>query len=185
MSTTDLRALRDTPFAILEELEAGLAAARLDALGSGGQAQSWTGLGFRLGAQWFVAPREDVREVIAPPRTTRIPNSQPWISGLANVRGELLAIIDLPRFFQLPPVDSNRGQRVLVLNSRRTPAGLLVDEIAGYRQFAAGEQRNEMKAAAQPFTPYLLGAFVREGHPWYAFSLHRLAHSEVFRAAAA
>lgn len=185
MSSTDLRALRDTPFAILEQLEERLASARLDALGSGGQAQSWTGLGFRLGAQWFVAPREDVREVIAPPRTTRIPNSQVWINGLANVRGELMAIIDLPRFFNLPPLDSNRGQRVLVLNSRRTPAGLLVDEIAGYRQFAASEQRNEMKLSAQPFTPFLLGAFVREGHPWYAFSLHRLAQSETFRAAAA
>lgn len=185
MSTIDLRTLRNEPFAILEQLEERLGEARLDAIGSGGQAQSWTGLGFRLGTQWFVAPREDVREVIAPPRTTRVPNAQPWLSGLANVRGELLAIIDLPRFFNLPHDDNARSQRVLVLNSRRMPAGLLVDEIAGYRQFSAAEQRNEMKTAAQPFTPFLLGAFVREGHPWYAFSLHRLAHSETFRAAAA
>src|SRR3546814_13806970 len=88
-------------------------------------------------------------------------------------------------FRSRPPPDSNRGQRVLVLNARRTPAGLLVDEIAGYRQFAASEQRNEMKRSAEPFAPFLLGAFVREGHPWYVFSLHRLAHSETFRAAAA
>lgn len=181
----DLRALRDDPFAILEAIEEQLAAARLDAAGPGGQAQSWTGLGFRLGAQWFVAPREDVREVIAPPRTTRVPNAQAWLTGLANVRGELLAIVDLPRFFGLAAAETPRGQRVLVLNSKRAPVGLLVDEIAGYRQFTAGEQRNEMKAGAQPYAPFLLGAFVREGHPWYAFSLHRLAQSETFRAAAA
>ena len=95
--STELRALRDDPYAILERIEERLQAARLDA--GGGQAQSWTGLGFRLGANWFVAPREDVREVIAPPRTTRVPNAQPWLCGLANVRGELLAIVDLPRFF--------------------------------------------------------------------------------------
>lgn len=181
--STDLRALRDDPFAILEQLEERLQAARLDA--GGGQAQSWTGLGFRIGSRWFVAPREDVREVIAPPRVTRVPNARPWLSGLANVRGELLAIVDLPRFFGLPAGEAQRGQRVLVLNSKRLPAGLLVDEIAGYRQFTAAEQRNEMKADAAPFTPYLLGAFVREGHPWYAMSLHRLAQSESFRAAAA
>jgi twitching motility protein PilI len=180
----DLRALRDDPFAILERLEERLQAARLDASGSG-QSHSWTGLGFRLGPHWFVAPREDVREVIAPPRVTRVPNAQAWVGGLANVRGELLAIIDLPRFFDLPPPQSPRGQRVLVLNSKRLPVGLLVDEIAGYRQFTAAEQRNEMRGEARPFTPYLLGAFVREGHPWYAFSLHRLAQSEAFRAAAA
>lgn len=182
--STDLRSLRDSPFDLLEQIEAMLSAARLDAPG-GGQAQSWTGLGFRLGSQWFVAPREDVREVIAPPRVTRVPNAQPWLGGLANVRGELLAIVDLPRFFGLPPGESTRGQRVLVLNSRRTPVGLLVDEIAGYRQFTAGEQRNEMRGAAGVFEPFLLGAFVRDGLPWYAFSLHRLAQNENFRAAAA
>ncbi|MFT4047937.1 MAG: chemotaxis protein CheW [Solimonas sp.] len=180
---TELRALRDDPYTLLERIEERLQAARLDS--AGGQAQSWTGLGFRLGPHWLVAPREDVREVIAPPRTTRVPNARAWLSGLANVRGELLAIVDLPRFFGLPAAETARGQRVLVLNSRRMPVGLLVDEIAGYRQFSAGEQRHEMRATAEPFTPYLLGAFVREGQPWYAFSLHRLAQSETFRGAAA
>src|SRR3546814_14367240 len=52
MSTTDLRTLRNVPFAILEQIEDRLAAARLDALGTGGQAQSWPGLGFRLGSPW-------------------------------------------------------------------------------------------------------------------------------------
>ncbi|NKF22346.1 chemotaxis protein CheW [Solimonas marina] len=182
----DLRSLRDRPFELLEQLEASLSAARLDAPGAGGhQAQSWTGLGFRLGDRWLVAPREDVREVIAPPRATRVPNAQPWLTGLANVRGELLAIIDLPRYFELPPRDSTRGQRVLVLNSRRMPVGLLVDEIAGYRQFSAGDQRHELRGEAGPLSPFLLGAFVRDGQPWYAFSLHRLAQNESFRAAAA
>lgn len=181
MTSAELRELRADPFAMLAAIESHLQAER----GSDeSRAQNWTGLGFRLGPHWFVAPRDDVREVIAPPATTRVPNAQPWLTGLANVRGELLAIADLGRLFELPPPSDPRSRRVLVLNSRQLPAGLLVDEIAGYRQFAATEQRNEMKTTLPVFAPYLLGAFVRDGQPWYAFSLHRFAGSDLFRAAA-
>ncbi|HEX4894754.1 MAG TPA: chemotaxis protein CheW [Solimonas sp.] len=180
--SAELPAMRDDPFGLLLQIEDRLRAARMDAVA--GQAQTWTGLGFRIGGSWLVAPREDVREVIVPPRSTRVPNAQPWLSGLANVRGEMLAIIDLPLFLGLPAPEAARGRRVLVINSKRMPAGVVVDEVAGYRQFAPSEQRAELRAESGAFAPYLLGAFVREGQPWLAFSLHRLAQSEAFRAAA-
>lgn len=180
--SAELRALRADPFGLLLQLEDRLRSARLDAVA--GEAQAWVGLGFRIGDTWLAAPREDVREVIPPPRATRVPNAQPWLTGVANVRGELMTLIDLPLLLGLPATESARARRVLVLNSKRTPAGFLVDEVAGYRQFAPGEQRNEMKHDAGAFAPYLLGAFVREGQSWLAFSLHRLADSESFRAAA-
>lgn len=180
--SVELRAMRDDPFGQLLMLEERLRAARLDMVA--GEAQTWTGMGFRIGDRWLVAPREDVREVILPPPTTRVPNARGWVRGLANVRGGLLAIVDLPGLLGLAESAHQRMQRVLVLNSKRNPVGLLVDEVAGYRQFAPNEQRAEIASAAQPFTPYLLGAFVREGQPWLAFSLHRLAQSETFRSAA-
>ncbi len=174
--------MRGDPFGQLLALEAQLQASRVDTVA--GTTQNWIGLGFRIGERWFVAPREDVREVIPPPPSTRIPNAAGWLRGLSNVRGELLAIVDLAGLLGLTPSESHRAQRVLVLNSRRIPAGLLVDEVAGYRQFTVGEQRNEMVRDAQPFTPYLMGAFVHEGQPWLAMSLHKVAQGEAFRTAA-
>lgn len=178
----DLRAMRDDPFGQLLELEGLLRAARADAVA--GETQTWTGLGFRVGQTWLVAPREDVREVLPPPATTRVPNARAWMRGMANVRGELLAVVDLGGLLGLHESEHQRLQRILVLNSKEVPVGLLVDEVAGYRQFTPGEQRIEIAAQAQPFTPYLLGAFVREGQPWLAFSLHKLAQGEPFRSAA-
>ncbi len=180
--SAELTSLRNDPFALLQALEAQVRAARLDA--TAGQAQAWTGLGFRLGTTWFVAPRDDVREVITPPATTRVPNARSWVRGLANVRGELLAIVDLAGVLGLADSGAQRAQRVLVLNSKRVPAGFLVDEVAGYRQFTPGEQRSEIAEQGQSYAPYLLGAFVREGQPWLAFSLHKLVLDESFRSAA-
>jgi twitching motility protein PilI len=92
---TQLTDLRDDPFALLTAIEKRLQTARVDL--AAGSAQYWTGLGFRLGDRWLVAPREDVREVIALPPLTRVPGARPWLLGLANVRGSLLPVCDVHR----------------------------------------------------------------------------------------
>src|SRR5436190_18481 len=98
--TQELRELRGDPFEQLQRLETRLRAARVDS--ASGQALTWVGLGFRLDTLWLAAPRDDVREVIPPPKTTRVPNAKPWLAGLANVRGELLTIVDLRLLLGMP-----------------------------------------------------------------------------------
>ncbi|MGH8460008.1 MAG: chemotaxis protein CheW [Stenotrophobium sp.] len=176
--TSELRSLRDHPFELLQRMESRLQAARLDIVA--GQAQGWAGMGFRLGHTWLAAPRDDVREIIVLPPLTRIPNARPWLRGVANVRGALLGVIDLTQFLGGEAAAVTRTQRLLVYNSDRYPVGFLVDEIAGHRQFVASEQRAELPQGSEAFLPYLLGAFVRDGQPWLAFSLHKLAMADSF-----
>lgn len=179
--TTALIDLRDDPFALLSALEKRLQTARVDL--AAGSAQFWTGLGFRLGDRWLVAPREDVREVIALPHLTRVPGARPWLLGLANVRGGLLPVCDVHRLLGEEHHTLARNCRVLVYNNDRVPAGFLVDEVSGYRQFTPADQRKELVADAGLLAPYLLGAFVRESQPWFALSLHKLASSDAFNRA--
>jgi twitching motility protein PilI len=178
---TELLSLRDDPFALLLALEQRLQTARVDL--AAGSAQFWTGLGFRLGDRWLVAPREEVREVIALPILTRVPGSRPWLLGLANVRGGLLPVCDMHRLLGEEHHTLARNCRVLVYNSDRIPAGFLVDEVSGYRQFAPADQRLELTADTGVLQPYLLGAFVRESQPWLAMSLHKVAQGDAFNRA--
>ncbi|QHS09507.1 chemotaxis protein CheW [Sinimarinibacterium sp. NLF-5-8] len=180
--TASLRSLHDRPFDLLRALERRLEAAHSDAAGSANT--SWVGLGLRLAQTWLVVPRDEVREVIPPPPVTRVPTAQPWLRGVANVRGELCAIVDPALMLGLPEAPPQRLQRVLLLNSPHWPVGFLVDEVAGHRSFAPHDQRPQLAAQADPFTPWLLGAFVREGQPWLAFSLQRLVRDGAFRSAA-
>ena len=174
----DLSALRDEPFDLLAALDQRLQEAKLDL--AAGDAQFWTGLGFRLGEHWLVTPREDVREVIVPPPLTRVPGARPWLLGVANVRGSLLPVCDLRRLLGEEHNTMARKSRIMVYNSDRVPAGFLVDEVAGYRQFSAAEQRRELVNDSGPLKPYLLGGFVREAQPWLALSLHKVAASDAF-----
>jgi len=177
--SAELRALRDNPFEQLLRMEARMRAARLDVVA--GQAQTWGGLGFRINDAWLVAPRDEVREVIAPPRMSRVPNVRAWLLGVANVHGSLVTIIDLRQFLGMPVIDQQRAQRVLIFNSERLPLGFLVDEVLGHRQFVPNEQRREIVGGAGGFAPYLLSAFVRDGQPWLAMSLHKVAGSDNFK----
>jgi twitching motility protein PilI len=181
MSPVELRALRDNPFDLLAQLEDRLRVARLDF--TAGRQEYWIGLGFRLGNQWLVAPREEVREVIVPPALTRVPRARSWFMGVANVRGNLLPVVDLAPLIGFEAGEATDGGRVLVLNSERVPVGFLVGEVAGYRQFVPDDQRHQLIEDSGALQPYLLGAFERDGRSWSAFSLHKVAGSEAFKSA--
>jgi twitching motility protein PilI len=51
-------------------------------------------MAIRIGDLGLLFPVNAGREVVGPPPVTRIPNSAPWLRGLANVRGSLVPVID-------------------------------------------------------------------------------------------
>jgi len=94
-----LTALRDTPFELLQELERRSKLALAGPAAAKGDAQEWVGIGFRLGTDWLLVARHEVREVmIIPSQAARVPGAKPWVVGLVNVRGQLLPLVDLKQF---------------------------------------------------------------------------------------
>ena len=55
--------------------------------------QTWSGIGFRMGERYFVAPMGEVGEVLHEPRHTLLPGVKNWVKGVANVRGRLLPVM--------------------------------------------------------------------------------------------
>ena len=42
----------------------------------------------------YLIPLNEVNEILELPESTKLPRVKPWVTGLANVRGRLLPIID-------------------------------------------------------------------------------------------
>ncbi len=161
MSGTDLslRSLRDRPFELLKELEKRSRA--------------------------VTAAREETREVLGYPAVvTRIPGAKSWVKGLANVRGQLLPMLDLRQFLGSGATASGRNTRVVVVNHREIPAGLMVDEVLGFRRFAEAEFNAEAPPTVIRCDSYLAGAFRRGGEVWPVLSLKSLVESQSFLQAA-
>jgi len=101
------------------------------------------------------------------------------------VRGQLLPIIDLRQFLGSGVTPVTRNTRIVVVHHREIPAGLIVDEVLGFRRFA----ENEFTADAPPTVArcerYLAGAFRRAQEQWPVLSLRQVLESAAFAEAAA
>lgn len=184
-SIAGLKSLREKPFELLRELER---LARQALTGQGRDAaneREWVGVAFRLSAENFLVAREETREVLGfPSVVTRVPGAKAWIRGIANVRGQLLPVVDLRAFLGGGATSTGRSTRVLVANHREVPAGLLVDEVLGFRRFADHEFSGTTTPTIARCDQYLAGAFRRGSESWPVFSLRTLFESPEFLQAA-
>lgn len=180
-----LRGLRDRPFELLKELEKR---SRTVTGNNGGQTEAgeqWVGVAFRMGGETFLVAREETREVLGVPAViTRIPGAKNWVKGLANVRGALMPMLDLRQFLGSAPTAMGRNARIIVVNHRDIPAGLVVDEVLGFRRFAEAEFNSEAPPTVIRCDAYLAGAFRRGGEVWPVLSLKTLVESQSFLQAA-
>ena len=183
--TPQLAALVEQPFELLLELERRSRVA-FAGRGSGGMPDEWVGVGFRLGEEQFVASRDQVREVLMLPEAiTRVPGAQRWMLGIANLRGHLLPLIDLKMLLGSGRTSLRRATRVISVNHREIPAGLVVDEVQGFRRFMDSEFNDNVPQTAVRCDRFLSGAYRRGHDVWPIFGLYDLLESSAFLQAAA
>ena len=182
----ELKSLRDRPFELLAELERRGRAVSAQLSQDANTGREWVGVALRMAGDMYLVAREETREVLGVPTgTTRVPGAKPWIKGLANVRGQLLPVIDLRQFLGSGITPITRNTRVVVVNHREIPAGLLVDEVLGFRRFAESEFTGDAPATVARCERYLAGAFRRGQEQWPVLSLRQVLESPAFAEAAA
>ena len=83
---------------------------------------------FHLADHLFGVPVETVQEVLRRQETTPVPLAAPEISGLLNLRGQIVTAVDLRRRLDLPLGDGVAGIDVVVRTSEGA-VSLIVDKI--------------------------------------------------------
>ena len=145
----------------------------------------WRGVGFRIGARRLASGFEEVVEIIPMPQVTPVPGAQPWMLGVANVRGNLLPIVDLKQFLDGERTVLHEGQRVLIVRQPGGDVAVTIDELFGQRSFLE-EHKLADNDLAQGRYAHFIEAVYRMGEDiWGIFSLQKLARTPEFRQAAA
>ena len=141
----------------------------------------WRGIGFRVGARHFVSIIAEVNEILTPPLLTQVPGTRRWLLGVANVRGNLVPIVDLRDFVEGEPSVMTESSRVLVVRQHAGSVGLLIDEVLGQRSFSE-EQRAEAVGEADERYQRFVGENLQLGDVlWGLFSMAALVRAAEFQ----
>jgi len=87
---------------------------------------------FKLGVEEYGIRIEQVKEVTITPEITRMPKTPPFIKGIANIRGDIIAIMDLEERFHITPavtVENQKHTYTLALEAKDYTIGLIVREV--------------------------------------------------------
>jgi purine-binding chemotaxis protein CheW len=87
---------------------------------------------FKLGNEDFAIRIEQIKEVTLASEITQMPNTPSFISGVANVRGNIIAVIDLEKRFKMRKRGAEKKppkNYILVIEKGEYLVGLLVKEV--------------------------------------------------------
>jgi purine-binding chemotaxis protein CheW len=97
---------------------------------------------FRAGGESFALPLSAVREVVVPqPPFARVPRAVSGVRGAMNLRGRVVAVVELAPLLGLPADLLGPAQgHVLILDRDRRGLGLLVASVQGVEQLECPEE---------------------------------------------
>lgn len=88
---------------------------------------------FKLGSEEYGLSIEQIKEVVLTPRIAKMPQTSDHIKGVANIRGNIIAIMDLEQKFGLMKNGGteikNNSNYTLVVESEEYKVGVLVKEV--------------------------------------------------------
>jgi purine-binding chemotaxis protein CheW len=112
---------------------------------------------FLLATEHYGIETAFIREVCALKDLTPVPCTPAHVLGIINIRGRILSVIDLKKFFDLPERGLGDLNRVLVLESGDMAFGILADRIRGIRRLPAGSLQRDMPTLGDIRTAFLNG----------------------------
>lgn len=104
---------------------------------------------FMLAHERYGVETSFVREIHPLTNLTPLPCTPAFVLGVVNLRGEIVSVIDLKKFFDLPAKGLTDLNKVIVLQSATMRFGVLADAVFGVRHLPVAE--------IQPSLPTLTG----------------------------
>lgn len=112
---------------------------------------------FALVYEKYAVASEYVREIYPLKEFTPVPCTPPFVLGIINVRGQILSVLDMKKFFELPEKGLTDLNKVIILSADGMEFGILADAIAGARTIAVGELQTSLPTLTGIREEYLKG----------------------------
>jgi purine-binding chemotaxis protein CheW len=114
-------------------------------------------LEFGLAAERYAVEARHVQEVHPFLDLTPLPGAPAFVLGIVNVRGRILPVLDLKKFFELPERGLTDLHRIIRVSGNDLELGLLADVIVGVRSIAADSLQSSLPTLTGIRADYLKG----------------------------
>jgi len=142
--------------------------------------EEWVGVGFRIGESKLIASMSEVKEILDLPEYTLVPGVKSWIVGVANVRGNLLPILDMKTFLFGEDIKQRNKGRVIVIDYKGFNTGLIVEEVYGMRHFRESDVTSNLPDLREEISPYVGKVFKQDEEQWPVFEFNEMTQDERF-----
>ncbi|RTZ58423.1 MAG: hypothetical protein DSZ32_06975 [Gammaproteobacteria bacterium] len=155
--------------------------------GDGETTGQWYGIGYMINGLRFVSPLKHVREVLLHSHVVAVPETLPWMRGLANSRGNLITVVDIAEFLEWPSSENTETGRWMLINDTRLNCAIAVQEVVGLKLFHENQThaRDSKEPRLKPVEAFLTGRVFTDDEDWHELDLMVLSKDKNFVNAAA
>lgn len=114
-------------------------------------------LEFRLANERYAVESRYVVEVQPLRELTPLPGTPAFVRGIVNLRGRILPVFDLKKFFDLPEQGLTDLHRIVVVRGYELELGLLADVAVGVQRRAREELQPSLPTLSGIGAEYLMG----------------------------
>ncbi len=132
---------------------------------------------FKVGGDIYGTPLLGVREVVEPQEAKKLPHTAPFFSGVINLRGQVVGVVDLRKRFGCE-VKKHPGMALMVFDTESGTLAALVDEIQCVVQIPPTQIETKQVIRSHVSADYVIGIGKHEDRLVSLINLDRVLGSE-------
>lgn len=118
---------------------------------------------FKLGEEYYGVDIYNVKTIEKVSQFTRVPNSPNYIKGVINLRGEVVAVMDIRKRLGLDSIEIDNDTRIIIVNDEDMVLGLMVDSSSEVIQLNNNEIDNPPSIGDSISSEYINGIGKKDG----------------------
>jgi purine-binding chemotaxis protein CheW len=112
---------------------------------------------FSLGREEFAVEVTQVREIMRMEEITRMPKTPSFVEGIINLRGQIIAVVDLAKRLNIEAGEMSGDTRIIVVEAEDIKVGMIVDSVSEVLRVSADAVEPSPTLATDVSAVYLRG----------------------------
>ena len=135
---------------------------------------------FQIGTEFYAVDISYVLEIIKVPKISFLPSSGPNISGLINLRGNIIPVVNTHKLFSGTPSLDHERSNILIISVDKSSMGFLVDSVSHVIELRKEDIDQPMVTLDIEKTAYIIGEANIDGQLVAILDICKLVKNEIF-----